>query len=342
MTSGFAPSIRHTDRGSPESAVMTAGNRQQADRIPAAIAEQAVAWFVRRDAGPLAEDEARSFEDWLQAAPVHAAAYRMVEGNWSALGNVDPLTRRRLARDAFSRRSRHGLRAGLALAACLLLAVGLWWSGLPSLWTADHRTALGERRSVTLADGSQVDLNTDTAFNVSSDGGQRRIRLLRGEAIFHVAPNPAQPFVVAAGDGTVTALGTVFTVRRSEADVQVAAIEHRIEVAVSGQSRVLVPGEGIVYGAAGLGGIHPVDPHLATSWRDGKLVFEQRPLGEVVAELTRYRHGMLYLRGDSLAGRMVSGVVDLNDGDAAIETIARSLGLNVQRYGGLLTVLSAR
>lgn len=315
------------------------GRDREDGRIPAAIAEQAVGWFVRRDAGTLPAADARAFEHWL-ASPIHAAAYRAVERDWAALNGFDAATRRDTAIRAFSGSPRRSRRHGLALvAASLLIVIGLWWTGFPGLLLADHRTALGERKTVALADGSRIELNTDTALDIAINADRRQIRLLRGEAIFHAAPDAARPFVVSVAQGTVTALGTVFVVRRTDADVQVAAIEHRIAVAASAQSQVLNPGEAVAYDAAGLGLLRRVDPELATSWRYGKLVFEQKPLGEVVAELARYRPGLLYLRGAGLADRAVSGVVDLGNIDIAVDHIARSLGLDVQRYAGLLTVI---
>jgi len=312
------------------------------NKIPAAIAEQAVGWFVRRDAGALSAAEQAQFDAWLHAAPAHATAYSQIEQDWSALADVGEPARRRLVMSAFVLPAQAGTsrRFGIAAAAAiLLLGASLWLSGVANVMLADHRTAAGERRVVALDDGSRVDLNTDTALDVSFDGGQRRIRLLRGEAVFHVMPDPARPFAVVAGQGSVTALGTVFAVRRVGDDVQVAAIEHRIEVAAGGQSRVLQAGEGMSYTAAGLGGVQPVDAAMVASWRFGKLVFEQRALGEVVAELGRYRSGLLYLQGEGLADRPVSGVIDLEQIEPAIDHMARSLGLTVRHYGGLLTIL---
>lgn len=308
-------------------------------KIPAAVAEQAVGWLMRQDAGDLSAAERENFDIWLRAAPLHAVAYEQVRRDWSELGQIDEVSKRRLATTAFATPVRPVWRRIAAAAAVLLVIGSLWWSGMAGVMLADQRTGTGERRVVALSDGSRVELNTDTALDVSFTETQRAIRLLRGEAVFHVMADPARPFTVAAGRGSVAALGTVFAVRRADADVQVTAIEHRIEVKAGAQSRVLQAGEGISYSATGLGAVQPVDTAMAASWRFGKLVFEQRALGEVVAELGRYRLRLLYLQGEGLADRPVSGVIDLEQIDPAIDHLARSLGLTVRHYGGLVTTL---
>ena len=274
------------------------------------VLEEAADWLVLRDASPLSEREQAEFEGWLAADPAHRAAYEEVARAWDefdgiAAGKIPDENDARSSVVAFSaaRESSRQSRTTLlrravagAIAACILvfaiLAVDIRIG-----FQADAKTAVGETSTVSLPDGSIVVLNTNSAIAVDYEADERRIRLLRGEAQFDVVSNPARPFRVAAGDGVSTALGTVFLVRLRNGGAQVTVLEGRVSVVYgtngsAADEAVLRAKQQVNYtDGNGLGSVAAVDPRVASAWRRGKMIFEDRSLDEVIDELNRYPRG---------------------------------------------------
>ena len=335
-----------------------ASDRQ--DDIDAAAAT----WAARLGGGPLSEAERRDLDEWLGRSPLHRATFDEARAAWDKMGQLrfapgalaksaTPL--RRPAGTAWSpgiqkRKRRRAWLQAAPLAACLLLLIGAasFWLGDPQiLLMADYRTAPGAQQTVTLSDGSTVDLGPASAIAVHYSDAERRIELLSGVAYFAAAPMAGaeqRPFVVAAADGTSRALGTRFVVDRIAGAVEVTVIEHEVEVALSTadheRPRVIVaPGRSVRYAGAGLGEIRSVNPDHALAWRRGRLIFDHMPLGEVVAELNRYRRGRIVITDSALASRQVSGVFDMSDPQAALATIARDLHIGATSLPPLVTLL---
>jgi transmembrane sensor len=318
---------------------------------PSRAADEAVAWFVRQDAGPLSREEATRFAAW-QSEPANASAYERVAGLWGEFDRVPEEARPALPEPAMAasldqRRHRswwpRAWQIGAALAACLLL--GIFAPSLSVRWRADLATRIGEIKTATLLDGSTITLDTNTAVAVDFRNGERKLRLLTGEAEFQVAPDAAHPFVVEAAGGATRALGTAFTVRRDGDIVTVTGIEHRVEISypASGAdtaAATLGPGEQLRYGAAiGLGAVAAVGAD-ADAWRRGRLIVENRPLGEVVAELDRYHRGHIQLLGDAVARLNVNGVFPVTDTRASIDALSQSLGLKAIWLTDYLVIVS--
>jgi transmembrane sensor len=234
----------------------------------------------------------------------------------------------------------------------LIVAAGAtYYSGehLLIALTADHRTAPGEVRTVTLSDGSTADLNTASAIKLRFTDGERRVELLAGEALFSVASakdDEQRPFTVVTLGGTTRALGTRFLVHRSGNHVTVTDIEHRIEVSVTqtGSGRlekvVLDPGQAVEYStASGLGSVVKLDVERAAAWQRGRLLFDRVSLENVIAELNRYRRGTIIVANRDLARRQVSGVFRLDDLDGALNTIVTELGARSAGVPPFMTVI---
>lgn len=318
----------------------------------ATIVETATAWFVRLRADGVTAEEHRAFEAWCALSPAHRKAYAEAETLWQELGTIpDPRQRAAAPRQAPAEaRLRHRWRRLGALAAGLLLAaaLGLWSLGGYDRLAADYATAVGERLTVTLTDGSVVHLNTDTALAVDLSAQHRRVQLYRGEAYFQVAPDRSRPFEVAAADGIARAVGTAFDVKRDGAAVTVAVAEGRVEVRrdpqppSAAESVMLGPGEGLHYTTGGPATKRRIDVSVLTAWRQGRLVFANRPLRAVVAELDRYRPGAIVFLSSAIAEESFSGVVSLADTDQALAAIEGTLPVEVIRLTGYLTILRAR
>ncbi|WP_245304243.1 FecR family protein [Hoeflea olei] len=327
------------------------------------IEADAAKWVIRLGGEPLSARERAEFDRWRAQSPAHARAFAFASATWSDLAELrhDPGA---LARDVapagrWPRRAPAGggrawLRAGivsLALALGLVPVAGLtaFWYGDPMVMlAADYRTGPGERRNISLPDGSTMELSSASAATLHFSASERRVELLQGAAYFTAAPlgtGETRPFVVAGADGTATALGTQFLVDRSSDAVVVTVAEHEVRVALAGtdndaRSVVLSPGQSVRYtSGAGLDAVREADVEQASAWRRGRIVFDQVPLSDVVAELNRYRRGRIVITDAALADRKVSGVFETADLDRALETIARELHARTASVPPLVTLL---
>jgi len=308
------------------------------------IREAAAEWAVLLADDALDDGQQQALQQWLQADARHAEALAFARRTWSALGNLPaakPARRRALpvAPELARHPRRHARLRRWGAAACLALllgGLGLNQSErllLPLL--ADHRTASGEVRSLTLADGSEVTLDSASAIRLDYSAGQRRIELLAGAAIFQVAPQADRPFVVEAAGGSTQALGTRFVVQREAgAGALVGVLEHAVQVTAADQQRRLQEGDSLRYDAAGL---HDavLDLQRATSWQRGLLVFDRQPLGQVIEQLNRYRPGYILVGSDAIAQREVSGVFRLDGLDDALATLTREMQLQHRELMGV-------
>ena len=315
------------------------------------ITEAAADWAVRLQAGPLSPAEQAGLAHWLAADPRHGQALAFAQRTWDALGELrlDPelassVVPRRASRQTTITAPRSPRRRWLpraASAAVLVLALTLGWLQGPQALLyleADYLTGKGELRTVQLADGSTVELDSSSAIGLDFTGSQRQVRLLAGSAVFDVAPmtgKETRPFVVHSAGGQTRALGTRFVVgREGEQQAWVGVLEHSVAVsldapAVQGaRERVLQQGQSARYAPdSGVVPLDGFDLQRATSWRRGVLVFDRQPLAVVVERLNRYRPGRVVLTNDALAQREVSGVFHLDMLDAALSSLTQELQL---------------
>lgn len=303
--------------------------------------DEAAEWFFRQGDCPLAPDDQRRFDAWLAASPQHRAAFDEVSRTWNELANVArPPSSRSLGAVATRRPlSRIATSAGTMAA---LLLVAAWSFDLPTRLQADAYTVTGETRSLTLADGSSVELNSSSAIAVDYSDAARSVRLLKGEAVFTVTPDKLRPFTVLSRGGAATALGTVYDVRHGEDGSTVTVLESQVRVSPTDNafsSVTLSAGEQVRYGAEGIGIVEHVDVASEAAWRRGKLIFIERPLGSVVEELNRYHRGIIRIVGDDLHDRRINGVFELADIATAVDTLETSLGIRSTRLGNYIIVL---
>lgn len=316
-------------------------------RVAAADMEAAT-WHDRLGARSVSTRTIEEFFTW-RSVPANAEAYRRVEQVWAASGRLggDPAIEAAVA-DAMKRRSGLGLRdryrktlfAIATATAVVALCVGGWfWLDSRSVVA----TGVGEQRVVQLADGSSVRLDTASAIRVRFVQGERRIELERGQALFTVARDPERPFIVDAGAAEVTAVGTVFDVRRLERAVRVTLVEGVVEVSAgpgAAASRMRAGEQARVM--AGEVSTRPVDAAKATSWTDGRLVFEDASLAAAVAEVNRYLEAPIVL-GEGVEGEVpVNGVFRAGDRAAFASAAAAGLGLDSRVRADGTLVLSRR
>lgn len=318
---------------------------------------EAAEWVIRLDAEDCTADDRRHFERWLSSDPRHRDAFDFASRTWGELSGlkelIEPATAGTPAHPVAACPARASPRylpvQALAASLVLALALGLFWFGNPLVrMSADYMTAPGEQRTVTLADGTVVDLGSDSALAVDFDEQERRVELLSGIAYFTAAPkagDETRPFVVKSGAGTAEALGTQFAVDKLDEAVEVTVAEHQVNVAVEGspdsdREALLSPGQAVRYSADGvLGKVEERDLDQAMSWRRGKLIFNDVPLSRVVTELNRYRRGRIVITRDSLARLHVSGVFDVGDLGNALARIAAELRVRTASVPPLVTVI---
>jgi transmembrane sensor len=319
------------------------------DRAEDPLIEEALRWFVVLRDGSHDENDRRAFERWRATDAAHEAAWQRAGAVWAQADALEPVYGPSKSAvvtpfpDAARRSRSLGRRRWLQVAAVAAIAAqAAYLASRPELW-ADHRTAAGERRMVTLADGSTVELAGGSALSVSFGKDQRRLRLVAGEAFFTVAADPARPFIVEAGEGRSRALGTAFDVKLSGESVTVTVMEHRVEVSTGPDRKVeLGRGEQVRYVARDLQAPRPADLRVADAWRRDRLVFQDAPLGEVVADLERSRGGRIVLTDSRLRALSVTAVFDARQADVALATIAGILPITLHRVTDWLIVLSPK
>lgn len=297
----------------------------------------AVDWWIRMRAGPLSPGEQAQFSAWRARDPRNAAAFDdMAEmcGLVESLALARPAVRRRLAP------TRRIFAAAAAAVAGVALVLGVAFDDLAARLRSDIYAGVGAPRSVTLEDGSRVELDARSALAVHFEAGRRRLVLLQGEAWFQVAPDASRPFVVEAGGGSVTARGTAFDIALAQGEARVTVTEHSVEVASGGGAVIVGEGAQSVFAPDTAARTpQPVDVKRATAWRRGKLIFENKPLGEVLAALGRHRRGYVYCVGGDSCARRVTGVFDAGDPLQALREIETFLGLRAIHITDYLIVL---
>lgn len=237
------------------------------------------------------------------------------------------------------RKKKTAANATLLLA---MIAAGLLWLD-PAYRSEQHATVIGQRADITLADGSKLTLNTDTQLEVSWHLRSRRVALRQGQALFSVAKAAYRPFTVAAGKADIRVVGTVFDVYRQQDHVTVTVEEGKVQVtskAASGHMRtMLTANQQITMSADGaLQPAHDINPANSLAWRDGKLVFEQTPLSQAIAEIQRYRREPIRLQSAALGKLRFSGVFAIDNTDKLLQLLPDILPVKVkqQKDGSLL------
>jgi transmembrane sensor len=297
----------------------------------------AIEWWTRLDCRAPTPQEREAFVLWLTRDPSNREAFEKVCRIWGDLEGLRPLI------DEFEvpppRRMPHArVAAGLVGLAFALLSYVFFDDAWIMLW-AQARTGVAETRMVRLADGSRIELGPRSAISLDFDEGKRNVTLLRGEAWFDVAPDPGRPFSVLVARGSVTALGTSFDISTTEERTEVTVAQHRVRVATGGPALIVDEGEQSAFGP----GVAAVDPYRVrvdhvTAWRRGKLIFDDRPLTEVVSVLGHYLRGYILILDPSIRERRVSGVFDAAEPMAAISAIEKALGLRALDLGYLVVL----
>jgi len=314
---------------------------------------EATRWFVELQERPADRQFLRQFDAWLKSSPLNAAAWeetqqvsRLASTMPAAYGNVWQAT---TAHQPVEQPPvRPGVRWSIprialatAVAACLAVFVA---PPLILRAKADYTTTTAQSRSVTLQDGSEVELAPDSAISVTYTPTERRITLLSGEAFFKVVTDPARAFHVIARAVDTRVVGTRFDVLMESEGVTVA-VEHGIVLVGAadapslGQSE-LRAGQAIRVNPAGQRTPVPATSDAIATWRSGQLVAHSLSLREAIERLRRYWTGTIVLVGPELGDLRVTGAYDLTDPEDALRAIARTHNARVRRITPWILVVS--
>lgn len=368
--------------------------RNARSKLNTQIYEEACEWFVECRGGDLDDADRREFDRWLRKSPEHLSAYLEVAAIWNEGPSLDPGHKwdadtliaqaaedhdnvvplsglapgdsssrapvQRMERESRPTRRVFAIAASIAMVS---LAVGtLVWSQLFRAPT--YTTAIGEQRSIALADGSTVELNSRSRIEVRYSERERAVELLEGQALFRVAKDHARPFIVTSGDTRVRAVGTQFDVYKKRNGTIVTVVEGRVAILTSDDVQEIgadavdlypapsissSPAEG-EQGAArdgsGAGILLSAGEQLtvtrdtvqktarpniasATAWTQRQLVFESASLSQVAEEFNRYNERQLVIQDAELYDFHISGVFSSTDPASLIRFLRERPGVQV-------------
>jgi transmembrane sensor len=300
------------------------------DRATDPLSDEALDWLVLLHSGTATAADWDRFAAWRRQSPVHEQASQAAASLWEDLALVRPRPVRRLYL------TRKLVKVGTLAALLFLTVFSIWTLNQLDMLFADYATATGEQRTVTLGDGSVVHLDARTALSADFSDKARQLTLHQGQALFIAAPDERRPFEVIAGKGRIQALGTQFEVNKTPREVIVAVLKNKVQVILDHRqgttqtTAIISQGQSVRYtDTNGLSRIEPIDSAGATAWLRGKLIFNRRPLGEVLTEINRYRAGWIVILDSRLSDLAVTGVLDLSDPDATLRMIERTLPIQV-------------
>jgi transmembrane sensor len=301
------------------------------------IERQAAAWLVRRADSALPSAGEREFRRWLKADVRHEEAFRSLERTWGDVADLKHLESLAPLDSPAPARGRRFVLAAAAAAAVVCVAV---FAFLQFRTGESFRTATAEMRTFVLKDGSEVTLGAKSSLQVLFRADKRRIVLTEGEGFFRVARDPARPFVVEAGDATVRVLGTEFDVRHGGGAVRVSVLEGVVEVGARGENagaaaHQLSMGEHAEILSSGVNMLSPPPgvpgfPDMA-AWRFGRLVYENAPLGQLVADANRYYGPGIELVGAGLENLRITAAFRTGETAETVMVLARVLSLSAAR-----------
>ncbi|MBB5368420.1 MULTISPECIES: FecR domain-containing protein [unclassified Janthinobacterium] len=323
----------------------------QADNTPIspAIMQRAAEWMARLWSDDASEADAIACADWRAAHPEHERAWDRLQRFTQQFDTIPNV----VVRGALSKPPRPGgadRRRALQLLGLVIAGGGsaflLHESNMWKRSTADYSTALGEVRAVLLADGTHVVLDTASAIDVRYNDHERRIILRTGAILVTSAPDTAaihRPLLVQTEQGTATALGTRFSVRAGDGVSKVAVFQGLVELWPAQANMAGVRLRAGQRGSYGMHAVHEVAAvdDSAAAWTQGRLVVERMRLADLVAEFSRYRHGLLRCDED-VANLRVTGVYSLHDIDRSLENLALSLPVQVRYRTRFWVTVGAR
>jgi transmembrane sensor len=306
---------------------------------------------------PLSGAEVDALREWLGRSPSHREELTRISKFWEQANVLTelavPLNRGSGQRSG----RRRALQVGFAVATAAFASAVLlsWWLQRSNgAANGTYGTAIGQQQTISLPDGSSIQLNTDSQVQIDYGSRLRRIRLLRGEGLFAVTPNPIRPFDVYAANGIVHAVGTAFSVHLEGSRVDVTVTKGIVDVSeIGGAETTATPdasntgrrsprrlgqlkaGQTAIFGSdtQQIAVRELADPELQRrmAWHEGYLVFSGEPLSEVVEQVNRYSPVTLHIADPKLATIAVGGRFRIGDLDAILDVLRANFGIQSSR-----------
>ncbi len=349
------------------------------ETLPGQTLADAAAWHERLHQKTVSEETQSAFATWLAHSADHPLAYESVGKTWTQMQDaaLDPqiLALRHETALRLTRRASAAVRPLRWAAAAVVLIVlcgtaatlGGWFrpdhltssavqGSPPGPNTAHYATAVGERLAVTLEDGSQVTLDTQSELNVTFSSSERDVRLLSGQIYLKVAKDHQRPFVVETANRRIVAVGTAFDVRVEGSQVRVAMVEGTVRVedrrgsgdtsdgrhSVPFPAVTLTAGQELVADAGVADRVKVSDPDSATNWLRGQVVFDNARLADAVAEINRYSNTKVELSDPEIAQLRLSGTFATGTPALFIEAVTSYFPVRVLRADDRHIVLGAK
>ena len=308
--------------------------KSASEETAADVDAQAAAWLIKRDSGRWTSTDQAELERWLDSSTAHRVGFIRMEAAWRQTQDLKHLHLDSELVPPLGDDRRHDRRTWSKIAAVVLISlatVGYWTlrSDHPS-----YETVVGSIANVSLTDGSEITLNTNTEVHVTLGDKARRIEIERGEAFFQVAKDPSKPFVVKAGDDKVIAVGTAFSVRRDGNDLQVIVTEGKVRIEKdNGEHASLAAGSIAHSGPRGILLQQQSDLQVndALSWRSGFLTFRDISLVDAVTEFNRYNKRQIVLADEHVGAIRLSGKFQFTQPDAFVRLLESSFGVRARR-----------
>lgn len=271
---------------------------------------QASEWFALLSADYVSEQDKLRFGDWLDQSELNRQEYEKASLAWIALEDMDPAQFDAPQSQGFFSKAPQWMlhRPVWAVGAVAAAVLFIFIAFNPSPYQVKYQTVVGERRTISLPEGSQITLNTNTRLEVVFNQGTRQVWLKSGEAFFDVSPDANRPFTVKTDGGEVSVLGTRFNLRLDGQQASVALIEGRLKVSLPhAQEAFLSTGETISYSSAGITRMPETEMAPLVAWQAGKFIFRGTRLEDVIADVDRYMEESITIADASLKDIKVTG-----------------------------------
>jgi transmembrane sensor len=295
---------------------------------------QAAHWLARRDGEAWSAAQQLELDAWINAATAHRIAFLRLSSVWQRAERLVEVVPAAPARGAWL-----GRFSRWRIAAALVLACGAGWltASLTPLSASQapaqhYATAVGESKTLALADGTRVTLNTGTGVRARVGAGTREVWLDSGEAFFDVAHDSAHPFIVDAGRSRITVVGTRFSVRRDGANVSVVVAEGKVRVAQGDKQVTLVRNDSLLAtdDRIVLSQKTPVQLENLLGWREGRLMLDELTLAQAAAEFNRYNRRQLVIADPVVATMVIGGSFAPTNVDGFARLLQQGFGLQVR------------
>lgn len=307
--------------------------------------DDAIAWHLKiKDASATPYDH-QAFNAWLYQSPLHHVAYKEAEQLWQ---DVEAPARLLALQQPTAQPKRRNERPwGWAVAALcvlgLLLSFELWRE--PAHWdqlTADAVTAPGQMKRLQLVDGSSLILDGNSALDIELDGAHRGLTLRRGRLWIDVMQDAQRPFTITAGEASIRVIGTHFSVMHSADSITVTVAEGQVAVKDrQGHQAMLTSGKQVTLLKGELGSVSAVALPLALGWKEGRVVFDEARIGEIIAQLERMLPGRLLLDTHDFPDVRLSGSFPADQPTALLEVLTNVFDIRVHHLPGDLLWLRA-